>query len=51
LIGFPLPGSLSTGDLALANQHAARNLLNRTGTAIKRLLKTGFHDPGEKSTI
>lgn len=51
LLGCPLPGSLSTGGLALANQRSARNLLNRIGTAIKRLLKTGFHDPGGNTTI
>jgi hypothetical protein len=51
LLGFPLAGCLSTGGLALANLRAARNLLNKTGTTIKRQLKTGFHDPGGKSTI
>jgi hypothetical protein len=50
LLGFLLAGCLSTGGLALANLRAA-NLLNRTATTIKRLLKTGFHDPGGKSTI
>jgi hypothetical protein len=37
LLGFPLAGCLSTGGLALANLRAA-NLLNRTGTTIKRRL-------------
>jgi hypothetical protein len=51
LLGFPLAGSFPLGGLALANLRAARNLLNKTTTAIKRSLKTGFHDPGGKSTI
>jgi hypothetical protein len=51
LLGFPLAGSFPLGGLALASLRAAGSLLNKTTTAIKRSLKTGFNDPGGNSTI
>jgi hypothetical protein len=51
LLSFPLTGSFPLAGLALASLRAAGSLLNRTGTTIKRQLKTGFHDPGGKFTI
>jgi hypothetical protein len=40
LLGFSLTGSFPLGGLALASLRAAGSLLNRTGTTIKRQLKT-----------
>jgi hypothetical protein len=51
LLGLPLAGCLSTGGLALANLRAAKDLISGAGAGIKQPLKTGFHDPGGKSTI
>jgi hypothetical protein len=51
LLGFFLAGCLSAGGLAPGNLRAAKNLVSGVGAAIKQALKTGFHDPGGKSTI